>query len=67
VRLPEDGADEAVRRLERLAREQKLLDKDIIAVDLRQPDRVTVRLTEEAAAARAEMLKNRPKPKGGQA
>jgi cell division protein FtsQ len=67
VRLPENGADEAVRRLERLAREQKLLDKDIIAVDLRQPDRVTVRLTEEAAAARAEMLKNRPKPKGGQA
>ncbi|MCX7329064.1 MAG: cell division protein FtsQ/DivIB [Hyphomicrobiales bacterium] len=67
VRLPEDEADKAVRRLERLAREQKLLDKDIIAVDLRQPDRVTVRLTEEAAAARAEMLKNRPKPKGGQA
>jgi cell division protein FtsQ len=67
VRLPETGADEAMRRLERLAREQKLLDRDIIAVDLRQPDRVTLRLTEEAAAARAEMLKNRPKPKGGAA
>jgi cell division protein FtsQ len=67
VRLPEQGADEALRRLERLAREQKLLDKDIIAIDMRQPDRVTLRLTEEAAAARAEMLKNRPKPKGGAA
>lgn len=67
VRLPEENADEAVRRLDRLAREQKLIDKDIIAIDMRQPDRVTVRLTEEAAAARAEMLKNRPKPKGGQA
>jgi cell division protein FtsQ len=67
VRLPETDADEAVRRLERLAREQKLIDKDIIAIDMRQPDRVTVRLTEEAAAARADMLKSRPKPKGGQA
>lgn len=67
VRLPEESADEAVRRLDRLAREQKLVDKDIISIDMRQPDRVTVRLTEEAAAARAEMLKNRPKPKGGQA
>ncbi|MGL4439799.1 MAG: cell division protein FtsQ/DivIB [Bosea sp. (in: a-proteobacteria)] len=67
VRLPEENADEAVRRLARLAREQKLIDKDIISIDMRQPDRVTVRLTEEAAAARAEMLKNRPKPKGGQA
>jgi len=65
VRLPEQDADEAIRRLDRLAREQKLIDKDIIAIDMRQPDRVTVRLTEEAAAARAEMLKNRPKPKGG--
>ena len=65
VRLPQDNADEAVRKLERLAREQKLLDKDILAIDMRQPDRVTVRLSEEAASARAEMLKNRPKAKGG--
>ncbi len=67
VRLPEEGADAAVRRLERLSREQKLIEKDVIAIDMRLPDRVTLRLTEEAAAARAEMLKNRPKPKGGQA
>ncbi len=56
-----------MRRLERLSREQKLIEKDVIAIDMRLPDRVTLRLTEEAAAARAEMLKNRPKPKGGQA
>lgn len=67
VRLPEDKADEAMRRLDRLARDQKIIDKDIIAIDMRQADRVTVRLTEEAAAARAEMLKSRPKPKGGAA
>ncbi len=67
VRLPEQNADEAVRRLERFARDQKLLDKDLISIDMRQADRVTVRLTEEAAAARADMLKNRPKAKGGAA
>lgn len=67
VRLPEQGADEAMRRLDRLAREHRLLEKDIISIDLRQPDRVTLRLTEEAAAARAEQLKSRPKPKGGAA
>ncbi len=67
VRLPEDKADEAVRRLERFAREHRLLDKDIIAIDMRQSDRVTLRLTEEAAALRAEAIKNRPKPKGGAA
>jgi cell division protein FtsQ len=67
VRLPETGADEAMRRLVRLAAEHRLIDKDIITVDLRQPDRVTLRLTEEAAAARAEMLKNRPKARGGSA
>jgi cell division protein FtsQ len=67
VRLPEEDADEAVRRLDRLAREQRLIDKDILAIDMRQPDRVTLRLSEEAAAARAEMLKNRPKPRGSAA
>ncbi len=67
VRLPETDAAEAMRRLDRLAREHRILDKDVISIDLRQADRVTVRLTEEAAAARAEMLKNRPKPKGGAA
>jgi cell division protein FtsQ len=67
VRLPEQDAEGAVRRLARFAREHRLIDKDIIAIDMRQADRVTLRLTEEAAAARAEMLKNRPKPKGGAA
>ena len=33
----------------------------VLAIDLRQPDRVVLRLSEEAVAARAEMLKARPK------
>jgi len=62
IRLPETGAAEALARLARLDREKGLLAKDIIAVDLRMADRVVVRLTEEAAAARAESQK--PKKKG---
>ncbi|MER2264685.1 cell division protein FtsQ/DivIB [Methylobacterium oxalidis] len=64
VRLPESGAAAALARLVRLEREAKILEKDIIAVDLRMPDRVVVRLTEEAAAVRAESQK---KPKKGTA
>jgi cell division protein FtsQ len=60
VRLPEIGAREAVARLAKLDREQRILDKDVLAVDLRMTDRVVVRLTEEAAAARAEAMKKKP-------
>ena len=60
VRLPESGAAEAVARLVRLEREQRILDKDVIAIDLRMADRIVVRLTEEAMAARLESLKKKP-------
>jgi cell division protein FtsQ len=60
VRLPEQGVAEALARLVKLEREQKILQKDVIAIDLRMPDRVVVRLTEEAAAARLEALKKKP-------
>ncbi len=60
IRLPEIGAEQAIARLLRLEREQKILEKDVLAVDLRLPDRVVVRLTEEAASARAESLKKKP-------
>ncbi len=60
IRLPETGAAEALTRLVRIERENRILERDIIAVDLRMADRVVVRLTEEAAAARAE---SRKKPK----
>lgn len=60
VHLPEQGATAAVARLARLDREQKILDKDVLAIDLRMTDRVVVRLTEEAAASHAELAKKRP-------
>jgi cell division protein FtsQ len=61
VRLPEIDPAAALARLVRFERDAGLLEKDIIAVDLRMPDRVVVRLTEEAAAARAEAQKAKKK------
>ena len=60
VRLPEHGAADALARLMKLEREQKILEKDVLAIDLRMLDRIVVRLTEEAAGARAEALKKKP-------
>ncbi len=66
LQLPEHGAAEALARFVALNAGQHILDKDVMLVDLRQPDRMTLRLTEEAAAARADALKKRPKPTGGE-
>ena len=60
VSLPELGAADALARLVKLEREQRILEKDVLAVDLRMADRVIVRLTEEAASARADALKKKP-------
>jgi cell division protein FtsQ len=40
------------------------LEKDILAVDMREPDRAAFRLSEQAAAARAEMLAKKTPKKG---
>jgi cell division protein FtsQ len=67
VRLPELDVEQALDRLVKLDRDDKLLTRDITAIDLRLPDRVTIQLSDEAAAARAEALKNKTKKKGGAA
>jgi cell division protein FtsQ len=67
VFLPEDAADKALARFAAMVRDKKILDRDIVSVDLRQSDRVTLRLTEAAANARVELLKARAKAKGGPA
>ncbi len=64
VALPETGGAEQVARLVALDGQSKLLDKDVVSVDLRRPTRVTVRLSADAAAARAEALAKKPKSKG---
>jgi cell division protein FtsQ len=68
VRLPETEIAQALDMLTKLDREKKLLTRDIAAIDLRLPDRVTVRLSDETAAAREELFKDKkPKKKGGDA
>jgi cell division protein FtsQ len=67
VRLPEANVEGALDRLVALDRDKKLLSRDIVAVDLRLPDRVSVRLSDAAAEAREEALKDKKKKKGGDA
>jgi cell division protein FtsQ len=63
VLLPEDKPEIALQQLADLDRDKKLLSRDIVAVDLRLPDRVTVRQSDVAAAARDEALKAAEKAK----
>ena len=67
VRLPESKVEPALELLTKLDHEKQLLSRDIVAVDLRLPDRVSVRLSETAALAREEALKDKKKKKGGDA
>jgi len=67
VRLPENDVEGALDRLVALDRDKKLLSRDIVAVDLRLPDRVTVRLSDAAAQAREDAVKEKKKKNGGDA
>ena len=67
VELPETELAAALDRLVALDRDKKLLTRDIASVDLRLPDRVTVRLSDAAAAAREETLKPKKPKKAGSA
>jgi len=53
VMLPEVNPQAAVATLVRLQRESRVLDRDVLSLDLRLEGRMFARLTEEAAAARA--------------
>ena len=67
MQLPETNVARALDRLVALDRDKKLLSRDITMVDLRLPDRVTVRLSDAAAQARDEALQSKKKKKGGDA
>jgi cell division protein FtsQ len=67
VRLPETDIAPALERLVALDKEKSLITRDIVAIDLRLPDRVTVRLSEAAAQARIDAAKEKAKKKGGSA
>jgi cell division protein FtsQ len=68
IELPETNEAAALDRLVALDRDKKLLSRDISIVDLRLPDRVTVRLSAAAAQARDDALTDaKKKKKGGDA
>ena len=64
VLLPERDPGAAMARLVDLQRVYHILDKDVLSLDLRQPDRLTARLSEEAAAARTAALARTASAKG---
>jgi cell division protein FtsQ len=66
VKLPEADPAAAFARFAGLMRDYKLTEKALILVDLRLPDRVVFRLTEEAAAERDEEMKKRLPPFKGE-
>ncbi|THD50449.1 MAG: cell division protein FtsQ/DivIB [Bradyrhizobium sp.] len=68
IRLPENEVGNALAVLSTLDKEDRLFSRDIVAVDMRLPDRLTVQLSEDAAKAREELFKDKkPKKKVGDA
>lgn len=69
IRLPESEMRRALDALVALDRERNILSRDIAAIDLRLPQRITVRLSDEAAQAREQQLQKekKAKAKGGNA
>src|SRR5436305_3386543 len=64
VRLPENDIGNALAALTRLDKDERLFSRDIVAIDMRLPDRLTVRLSEDAAKAREELFKDKKKKAG---
>ena len=66
VRLPEAAPVRAVAQLAVLDHDSRVLDKDLVWIDLRQSGRMIAHLSAEAAAARADMLAAKKRSKAGQ-
>jgi cell division protein FtsQ len=67
VRLPENDVGNALASLSKLDKEDRLFSRDIVAIDLRLPDRLTVQLSDDAAKAREDLFKKLQKKKAGEA
>jgi cell division protein FtsQ len=68
IRLPENDVGNALAALSKIDKEDKLFSRDIIAVDMRLSDRLIVQLSDDAAKAREDLLKDKkPKKKAGDA
>jgi cell division protein FtsQ len=68
IRLPENDVGNALASLSKFDKEDRLFSRDIVAIDMRLPDRLTVQLSEDAAKARDELFKDKKsKKKAGEA
>ena len=66
--MPEHDVGNALAALSRLDKDERLFSRDIVAVDMRLPDRLTVQLSDDAAKAREELYKEKKsKKKAGDA
>lgn len=59
ILLPEEEPEQALQRVVGLHESKKLLDRDLVVVDLRVPDRLFVRLSDAAAEVRREQMRIR--------
>ena len=64
IRLPENDVGNALAALSKLDKEDHLFSRDIVAIDMRLPDRLTVQLSDDAAKAREDLYKKQKKKPG---
>ena len=67
VRLPENDVGNALASLSTLDKEENLFSRDIVAIDMGLPDRLTVQLSDDAAKAREDLFKDKKPKKAGNA
>ena len=68
IRLPELEVAGALAALSKLDKEDHLFSRDIVAVDMRLPDRLVVQLSDDVAKAREKLYDDKkPKKKAGDA
>jgi cell division protein FtsQ len=67
VRLPENDVGNALAALSKLDKEDRLFSRDIVAIDMRLPDRLTVQLSDDSAKAREDLFKDKKPKKAGNA
>jgi cell division protein FtsQ len=64
VKLPDDKLEAALAHLTTLIKDQDILSRDLVSIDLRDEAHVLVRLSPEAAKAQAEAMAKAKKTKG---
>ena len=61
IKLPENGAERALKQVAEMAGEERILEREISVIDMRLIDRVVLRLEPAAAKTRIEFVNARLK------